>query len=147
VTEILPIELRNVWKIFGDRSYEALQALRTENLTKAEVLERFKCVVGVADASFKVEEGEIFCVMGLSGSGKSTLLRHINRLLEPSAGEVLINGDDIMQMSEKELRLLRADKIGMVFQNIALLPHRTVLDNVALPLDVKGLSRRDRSFF
>ncbi|MDJ0943944.1 MAG: betaine/proline/choline family ABC transporter ATP-binding protein [Kiloniellales bacterium] len=138
------IELRGVWKIFGDRAQEALAAIRSENLSKAEILERFDCVVGVVDASFNVHRGEIFCVMGLSGSGKSTLVRHINRLLEPTAGEILINGQDVMAKNEEELRLLRAEKIGMVFQNIALLPHRTVRDNVALPLEVQGMSKMER---
>ena len=138
------IELRGVWKIFGDRAQEALAAVRSENLSKAEILERFDCVVGVVDASFNVKRGEIFCVMGLSGSGKSTLVRHINRLLEPTAGEILINGEDVMAKNEEDLRLLRAEKIGMVFQNIALLPHRTVRDNVALPLEVQGMSKMER---
>ncbi len=138
------IELREVWKIFGDRADEALAAVRAENIGKPEVLERFNCVVGVVDATFSVAEGEIFCVMGLSGSGKSTLVRHINRLLEPTDGEILINGDDVMKKGPEELRLLRANQIGMVFQNIALQPHRTVRDNVALPLEVQGMPKMER---
>ena len=121
-----------------------MRAIQLENISKNEVLTRFNCVVGVQDASFSVGEGEVFCIMGLSGSGKSTLVRHINRLLEPTAGKIIIQGEDVMSKDEKQLRLMRADKIGMVFQNIALLPHRTVIDNVALPLDVKGMSRRQR---
>jgi glycine betaine/proline transport system ATP-binding protein len=138
------VELRNVWKIFGSRSHEALAAVRRDQLNKSEVLEQFDCVVGVADANFTVAPGEIFCVMGLSGSGKSTLVRHINRLLEPSAGEVFIHGENVLEKDDQELRELRARKIGMVFQNIALLPHRTVRDNVALPLEVQGLTKRER---
>ncbi len=138
------IKLQHVWKIFGDRVDEALNAIRDENISKAEVQERYDCVVGVMDASFTVTEGEIFCVMGLSGSGKSTLVRQINRLLEPTAGKILIHDEDIMKKSKAELRQLRARKIGMVFQNIALMPHRTVRDNVALPLEVQGLSKRKR---
>jgi glycine betaine/proline transport system ATP-binding protein len=138
------IKLQHVWKIFGDRAEEALNAIRDENLSKTEVLERYDCVVAVMDASFTVTEGEIFCVMGLSGSGKSTLVRQINRLLEPTAGKILIHDEDVMKKSQTELRQLRARKIGMVFQNIALLPHRTVRDNVALPLEVQGLSKRKR---
>jgi len=138
------VELRNVWKVFGSRSHEALEAIRRDQLNKAEVLEQFDCVVGVADANFTVAPGEIFCVMGLSGSGKSTLVRHINRLLEPSAGEVFIHGENVLEKNDQELRELRARKIGMVFQNIALLPHRTVRDNVALPLEVQGLTKRER---
>ena len=138
------VELRNVWKIFGSRAAEALAAMQSQKLSKKDVQAQFGCVVGVQDASLTVQEGEVFCVMGLSGSGKSTLVRHINRLLEPTAGEILIHGEDVMKKSAKELRQLRAEKIGMVFQNIALLPHRTVLDNVALPLDVRGMTRRKR---
>ncbi len=139
-----PIELRHVWKVFGNRPLEALEAAQSGGLSKAQVLEQFGAVIGVQNASFSVEPGKIFCIMGLSGSGKSTLVRHINRLLEPTSGQILINGEDVLKKSEKELRQLRAEKIGMVFQNIALMPHRTVVDNVALPLDVKGLCRRDR---
>ena len=139
-----PVELRHVWKIFGERSAESMQAVLDEGISKNEVLARFGCVVGVQDASFTVDEGEVFCIMGLSGSGKSTLVRHINRLLEPTSGQILIHGEDVLHKNGRQLRLLRAEKIGMVFQNIALLPHRTVLDNVALPLDVKGMSRNRR---
>ncbi len=138
------VELQGVWKVFGDRADEALQAMRDDAMSKAEVLECFGCVVGVRNATFSVGEGEVFCIMGLSGSGKSTLVRHINRLLEPTAGRIFVDGEDIMQKDARQLRFLRAEKIGMVFQNVALLPHRTVADNVALPLDVKGLCRRDR---
>lgn len=94
------IKIQKVWKIFGERAHEALDAIRKDGLGKGEVLEKFDCVVGVVDAAFSVDEGEIFCVMGLSGSGKSTLVRHINRLLEPTAGEILIHGEDVMQKSE-----------------------------------------------
>ena len=138
------VELRGVWKVFGPRVQEAFEVIRSENISKKDVQERFGCVIGVQDASFSVEEGEVFCIMGLSGSGKSTLVRHINRLLEPTAGQVLIQGEDIMKKNSKQLRFLRAEKIGMVFQNIALLPHRTIQDNVSLPLDVKGLSRKKK---
>lgn len=138
------MECRNVWKIFGERSEDALQAALNEGLSKTEIGEQYNCVVGVANANFSVREGEIFCIMGLSGSGKSTLVRHINRLLEPTSGEILINGEDVVQKDDLALRQLRASKIGMVFQNNALLPHRTVRDNVALPLEVQGISKRER---
>ena len=138
------IKLENVWKIFGDRSEEAMQAVRSQDLSKSEVLERFDCVVGVADATFSVREGEIFCVMGLSGSGKSTLVRHINRLLEPSAGRILVHGEDVSLKSELELRQLRSERMGMVFQHFGLMPHRTVRDNVAQPLEVRGIGKRKR---
>ncbi|MEP0072080.1 MAG: glycine betaine/L-proline ABC transporter ATP-binding protein [Marinomonas sp.] len=131
------IECRNVWKIFGDRSVEALQAVKSRGLNKDQVREEFGCVVGVADASFQAMEGEIFCIMGLSGSGKSTLVRHINRLIEPTSGDILIEGQDINSLNDRDLRKLRGDKIGMVFQHTALLPHRTVRENVALGLELR----------
>jgi glycine betaine/proline transport system ATP-binding protein len=138
------IECRHVWKIFGDRAQEAMAAVKHEGLGKAEVLERYQCVIGVADATFTVNKGEIFCIMGLSGSGKSTLVRHINRLIEPTAGEILIHGEDINRKSDEELRRMRAEKIGMVFQNMALFPHRTVRDNVAFGLEVRNVSKETR---
>jgi glycine betaine/proline transport system ATP-binding protein len=101
-------------------------------------------VVGVADVSLSVNRGEIFCIMGLSGSGKSTLVRHFNRLLEPTAGKIMIEGTDVMALGPKELQTFRNRKIGMVFQNFALLPHRSVLDNVAMPLEIRKVSKNDR---
>ncbi len=133
------IQVRDVWKIFGDRSAEALEAIRKENLSKAEVLDRFEAVVGVREVSFDVHESEIFCIMGLSGSGKSTLVRHINRLIEPTHGEIKVGGVDVGGLNAKELRLLRADRIGMVFQNMALLPHRTVRDNIGFALELRNV--------
>ena len=136
---------RNVWKIFGDRAREAMEAVRRDNLTKAEVLERFEAVVGVKDVSISVGEGEIFCIMGLSGSGKSTLVRHINRLIEPTGGDILINGVNVGGLSPEELRVMRADKIGMVFQSMALLPHRTVRDNIAFALELRNVDAFTRA--
>ncbi|MCY4540995.1 MAG: betaine/proline/choline family ABC transporter ATP-binding protein [Rhodobacteraceae bacterium] len=130
---------RNVWKIFGERADEAIGAVRRDNLSKAEGLERFQAVVGVKDVSISVGEGEIFCIMGLSGSGKSTLVRHVNRLIEPTSGEILINGVNVGDLDAEELRAMRADKIGMVFQSMALLPHRTVRDNVAFSLELRNV--------
>lgn len=115
-----------------------------ENLGKLDVRDRFDCVVGVVDASFTVNEGEIFCIMGLSGSGKSTLVRHINRLIEPTSGQIFIEGQDVNAFNKRQLRELRSSKIGMVFQNMALMPHRTVLDNVAFALEVRGIGRSER---
>jgi glycine betaine/proline transport system ATP-binding protein len=140
-----PIECKHLWKIYGDRDKEALQAIQTEGIDKTEVLQRYNCVIGVVDACFSVNEGEIFCVMGLSGSGKSTLVRHINRLIEPTAGEVFVEGVDVNLMSLQELRGLRAEKIGMVFQNMALLPHRNVRQNVAFALELREISRPERN--
>ena len=132
------VVLENVWKIFGDRANEAMQAIESEGLTKPQVLEKYGCVVGIADCSFTVERGEIFCVMGLSGSGKSTMVRHLNRLIEPTAGKISVLGKDVMALKGDALREMRARHIGMVFQHMALLPHRTVRDNVGFPLQVRG---------
>jgi len=138
------IEVRNVWKIFGERAAEAMEALRVRAGDRAEVQKRFDCVVAVADAEFSVSQGEIFCVMGLSGSGKSTLVRHVNRLLEPTAGQILIEGRDVMALNEAELRELRNRLVTMVFQNFGLMPHRTVRDNVCLPLEIRGVGKARR---
>ena len=138
------IQISNVWKIFGTRADEALRAIREEGLGKAEVLETYNAVVGVADVSFDVKKGEIFCVMGLSGSGKSTLVRHFNRLLEPTDGKIEIHGTDVMALGPSELMEFRNRKIGMVFQNFALLPHRSVLDNVAMPLEIRNINKNER---
>ena len=135
------ILVKNVWKIFGHRAEEALKAIKSGGLSKDDVIKKFGCVVGVSDATFDIGEGEIFCIMGLSGSGKSTLVRHINRLLEPTAGEIFVSGKDIMSLNQTELREMRARRIGMVFQNFGLLPHRTVRNNVALPLEVRRAVR------
>ncbi len=140
----IAIDARGVWKIFGGRAKQALQAIHEEHLTKSEVLEQFNCVVGVADASFQIERGELFCVMGLSGSGKSTLVRHVNRLLEPTAGEIRINGEDVMALDDPGLRELRNRRVAMVFQNFGLMPHRTVRDNVAMPLEIRGTGKARR---
>ena len=138
------VKLSNVWKIFGTRADEAMAAVRAEGLTKPQVLERFGCVVGVQDASFEVPRGEIFCIMGLSGSGKSTLVRHVNRLIEPTSGTIEILGRDISAMKERELRQVRAQQIGMVFQHMALMPHRSVRDNVAYPLEIRSVPKSKR---
>ncbi len=138
------IKISNVWKIFGANSADAMQAIQERQLTKSQVLSEFNAVVGVADVSLSVNRGEIFCVMGLSGSGKSTLVRHFNRLLEPTAGTIEIDGTDVMALKPTQLQRFRNQKIGMVFQNFALLPHRSVLDNVAMPLEIRQVSKNDR---
>ena len=135
----MEIECRNLWKIYGARAEEALAAVRADDLSKDEVRDRFGCVVGVRDASFSVAKGEIFCIMGLSGSGKSTLVRHINRLIEPTAGEIHVAGRRVDTMDEPELRALRAETIGMVFQHMALWPHRTLIENVGFGLEVRNV--------
>ena len=138
------IKVDEVWKIFGNNASAALEEIRRTGIGKSEVLSRYNCVVGVADVSFDVNEGEIFCVMGLSGSGKSTLVRHINRLLEPTAGSIMVDGKDVMALGADELRRYRNEKIAMVFQNFALMPHRSVLDNIAMPLEIRGLNKNKR---
>jgi len=138
------IEISGVWKIFGRRASEALHDIQTKGISKTEVLENYDCVIGVADASFVVKRGEIFCVMGLSGSGKSTLVRHINRLLEPTAGEIRVGGRDVMSIPQDDLRKFRNEHIAMVFQNFALMPHRSVLDNIAMPLEIRGVNKNRR---
>ncbi|MFT5259357.1 MAG: glycine betaine/proline transport system ATP-binding protein [Saprospiraceae bacterium] len=138
------IQIDSVWKVFGERWQEALKEIHENGISKKEVLEQYNCVIGVADVSFDVSRGEIFCVMGLSGSGKSTLVRHINRLLEPSSGSILVGGQDVMQIEGEALRKFRNERIGMVFQNFALMPHRSVFDNVALPLEIRGVNKNQR---
>ena len=138
------IDVSGVWKIFGAQADAALRAVQNEGLGKAEVLKRFNAVVGVADVNLDIHRGEIFCIMGLSGSGKSTLVRHFNRLLEPTAGRIAIEGTDVMGLNPTQLREFRNSKIGMVFQNFALLPHRSVLDNVAMPLEIRKVSKHAR---
>jgi len=138
------IKVENVWKIFGNTSRDALDSIQNKRISKTEALEKYNSVIGVSDVSFDVKYGEIFCVMGLSGSGKSTLVRHINRLLEPTSGKILINGKDVMKLDPVNLQELRNKKIGMVFQNFALMPHRSVVDNIAMPLEIRGISKNDR---
>lgn len=138
------VKLENVWKIFGERTEDAMQAINAEGLSKSEVLSKFGCVVGVQDATFEVGRGEIFCIMGLSGSGKSTLVRHVNRLIEPTSGKIEILGQDVSQMSKRDLRRVRSEQIGMVFQHMALMPHRSVRDNVAYPLEIRKVPKSKR---
>ncbi len=133
------IECRDLWKIYGNRSDEAMKAVLAEGLSKEDVRDRFGCVLGVRDASFSVRKGEIFCIMGLSGSGKSTLVRHVNRLIEPTSGQIHVAGQRVDTMGEEELRQLRAETIGMVFQHMALWPHRTLGENVGFGLEVRGI--------
>jgi glycine betaine/proline transport system ATP-binding protein len=144
MSEDTVIEISNVWKIFGARPQDALKAILERGLTKAEVLSEFNAVVGVADVSLTVNRGEIFCVMGLSGSGKSTLVRHFNRLLEPTAGTIRVQGTDVTALGPRDLQNFRNRKIGMVFQNFGLMPHRSVLDNVAMPLEIRQVSKNER---
>ncbi|MEZ5334306.1 MAG: glycine betaine/L-proline ABC transporter ATP-binding protein [Methanolobus sp.] len=137
------IEVRNLIKIFGKNPRKAISLIE-KGASKQEIFEKTKQTVGLYDVSFDVYEGETFVLMGLSGSGKSTLLRCLNRLIEPSDGHILIDGDDIATMNDKELREARRNKMSMVFQSFALLPHRTVIDNVAFGLEIQGVSKDER---
>ena len=139
------IELRNVFKIFGNskRSVRAAQDAARENASREDILESTGCTVAVRDVSLQIKEGEIFVIMGLSGSGKSTLVRHFNRLIEPTAGQLLFRGRDILQLSKPELRSIRRHNIGMVFQSFALLPHKTVMENIVFGRVLRGDSRRE----
>ena len=138
------IKIENVWKVFGNTDKDALDAIQNQNISKQEALEKYNSVIGVSNVSFDVNPGEIFCVMGLSGSGKSTLVRHINRLLEPTSGKILIDGQDVMKLEKEKLQDFRNKKIGMVFQNFALMPHRSVIDNIAMPLEIRGVNKNRR---
>jgi len=138
------ITVRNLYKIFGDNPKKAIQALK-EGKSKDEILREHKQIVGVQDINFSVREGEVFVLMGLSGSGKSTLQRLINRLHEPTKGEIVIKGTDIVKLNQKDLREFRRNEFcGMVFQNFAILPHRTVLGNVEFGLELQGVDKEVR---
>lgn len=137
------IEIKNLDVVFGHDKQRALKML-DENKTKAEILKSTGCTVAVKHANLSINEGEIFVIMGLSGSGKSTLLRCINRLIRPTSGEVVINDIDISKVSDKELLQIRRKELAMVFQNFGLLPHRTVLENIAFGLELQGVSKKER---
>lgn len=135
------IEVRNVTKIFGKAPQQGLKLLN-EGLSKKQILEKTGMTVGVNKANFEVKAGEIFVIMGLSGSGKSTLVRMFNRLIDPTDGQVLLDGQDIVKMKPNELREVRRSKISMVFQRFALFPHRTVLNNTEYGLEIKGADKK-----
>lgn len=138
------IECEDVWKVFGADERKALAAIRSSHMDKGDTKRRLNHIVGVAGVSLKIKRGELFCIMGLSGSGKSTLLRHVNRLIEPTDGRVLVDGQDTAKMDVKSLNRLRSKTIGMVFQHMALWPHRNLHDNVAYGLEVQGVDRSKR---
>ncbi len=138
----IKIKVQNVTKVFG-KSKKAIQLLNGGE-TKDSILKKTGSTIGVSKASFEVEAGEIFVIMGLSGSGKSTLVRMLNRLIEPTIGEVFIDGKDIVKMNKEQLIDVRRKKISMVFQKFALLPHRTILENVEYGLEVQGIQKETR---
>ena len=138
------ISCNSVYKIFGDNANKLL--VDSNGSVDAKKFQEAGCIVGVNNASFDVDKGEMLVVMGLSGSGKSTLLRCISRLTDATAGKILIDGEDICLMNNKQLVDLRREKMGMVFQNFALLPHKTVIENIAFPLQVKGISTENSMY-
>ncbi len=135
------IKCENVYKIFGANAQRMLQD--SNGNVDAKVFQENGCIVGVNNASFEVAKGEMLVVMGLSGSGKSTLLRCISRLTDATGGKIFIEGQDLLQLNNKDLIDLRRNKMGMVFQSFALLPHKTVVENIAFPLQIKGIKTED----
>jgi len=135
------IKCDSVYKIFGTNAKKMLE--NAGDRVDAKVFQEAGCIVGVNNASFEVSKGEMLVVMGLSGSGKSTLLRCISRLTDATAGKIFIDGEDLLSLNEKKLIEIRRNKMGMVFQSFALLPHKTVLENIAFPLQIKGLKTQD----
>ena len=135
------IKCENVYKIFGANAQKMLQDSNGD--VDAKIFQENGCIVGVNNASFEVSKGEMLVVMGLSGSGKSTLLRCISRLTDATGGKIFIEGQDLLQLNNKDLIDLRRNKMGMVFQSFALLPHKTVVENIAFPLQIKGVKTED----
>ena len=138
------IAVRDLWKVFGNKAAQVPKSAELSALSRRELMERTGSVAAVRDVSFEVAPGEVFVVMGLSGSGKSTLVRCLTRLIEPTAGEVVFEGDDILGASTKRLRDLRLHKFSMVFQHFGLLPHRRVIDNVVYGLEIRGTGKAER---
>ena len=137
------LSVSHLWKIFG-RGGDKIIGTPDAELSRAELKEKTGCVVGVRDVSFEVPPGEVFVVMGLSGSGKSTLVRCLTRLIEPTDGDVVIDGEDVTKASDSQLRELRRNHTSMVFQHFGLLPHRQVIDNVAYGLEIRGVGKKER---
>lgn len=137
------ISCRNIWKVFGPDP-EGIKTRLNGGGSKQEILKQTGHVVAVKDISFEVRKGETFVVMGLSGSGKSTLIRCISRLIEPTAGEVILDGEDVLKMNARQLRELRRHRMSMVFQHFGLFPHRQIIDNVAYGLEIQGVDKASR---
>ncbi|EPV28718.1 quaternary amine ABC transporter ATP-binding protein [Streptococcus agalactiae] len=138
------LEVKNLTKIFGKKQKAALEMVK-QGKSKTEILEKTGATVGVYDASFEIKEGKIFVIMGLSGSGKSTLVRMLNRLIDPSSGNIYLDGKDIAKMNVEDLRNIRRHDINMVFQNFGLFPHRTILENTEFGLEMRGVSKEERT--
>ncbi|MFY3310378.1 ATP-binding cassette domain-containing protein, partial [Achromobacter ruhlandii] len=137
------IEVKNIYKIFGPHPKKWLEAAQG-GMSKEALLAESGHTLGLRDISLSIEEGSIYVIMGLSGSGKSTLIRHFNRLIEPSAGHILVDGVDVVSLNKRDLETFRQKKMSMVFQRFGLFPHRTVLDNAAYGLAVQGVGRAER---
>ena len=137
------VKVNHLTKIFGKKTKPALEMIRA-NKSKTEILEKTGATVGVYDVNIEVEEGEIFVIMGLSGSGKSTLIRLLNRLIEPTSGNIYIDGQDISSLDKEGLREVRRNKMSMVFQNFGLFPHRTILENTEYGLEIRGVPKEER---
>ena len=137
------IEINNVYKIFGNNPKSVLPMVK-EGSTKEEILDKTGHTVGLDNVSLKIEEGEIFVCMGLSGSGKSTLIRHLNRLIDPTDGEIIVEGTNVMNLNKDQLIEFRRHKMSMVFQRFGLFPHRTVIDNVGYGLEMQGIAEQQR---
>ncbi|ATP40533.1 glycine betaine/L-proline ABC transporter ATP-binding protein [Solibacillus sp. R5-41] len=137
------LRVENVTKIFGKQSANAMKLVEKQ-MSKTEILQKTGATVGVYDASFTVNEGEIFVIMGLSGSGKSTLIRLLNRLIDPTGGEIFIDGEKITHLKKNQLQLIRREKMSMVFQNFGLFPHRTILENTQFGLEIRGIAKEEK---
>ena len=142
MTGKIKISIRNLYKIFGSDPKSALKLVH-DGLSKADLLERRGHVLGLKDINVDMRDGEITVIMGLSGSGKSTLIRHLNRLIEPTAGRIEVDGEDVLAFDEERLRKLRRETMSMVFQKFALLPHKTVAENAGTTLQVRGIAKKD----
>ena len=140
MTHDFGIEIRHLYKIFGYQAHASIERVK-KGMSKAELLSNHSHVLGLKDINISMPSGGIQVIMGLSGSGKSTLIRHINRLIDPTAGEVIVGGVDVLKMTPGDLREFRRHQISMVFQKFALLPNRTVLDNAVYGLEIQGLPR------
>ncbi|WP_298444846.1 glycine betaine/L-proline ABC transporter ATP-binding protein [uncultured Ferrimonas sp.] len=138
------IEVNNLYKVFGKNPQQIMPQVK-QGLSKDEILASSGHTVGLKEINLSINRGEIFVIMGLSGSGKSTLIRHFNRLIDPTEGQILVDGVDVMQLSQKQLEQFRRHKMSMVFQRFGLLPHRTVLDNVSYGLKVQGVAKESRN--
>ncbi len=138
------VSCRGVWKVYGPHPARIVGSPEAD-LPRPELLEKTGCVAAVKDVSFNVTQGEVFVVMGLSGSGKSTLVRMINRLHDPTAGEIVVDGEDVLTLGAERLREMRRHKISMVFQHFGLLPHRRIVDNVGYGLEVRGVDKQART--